>query len=62
MPAYNAAQTLEQVVNELPDNVDFKIVVDDHSTDETGRLADRLGMRVFVHDKNYGYGRNQKTC
>lgn len=62
MPAYNAVQTLEQVVNELPDIVDFKIVVDDHSTDETARLADQLGMRVFVHDKNYGYGRNQKTC
>ncbi|MFC2036388.1 glycosyltransferase family 2 protein [Chloroflexota bacterium] len=62
MPAYNAAATLEQVVNELPDIVDFKIVVDDHSYDETAELAHRLGLRVFVHSSNYGYGRNQKTC
>jgi glycosyltransferase involved in cell wall biosynthesis len=62
MPAYNAAQTLEQVVNELPDIVDFKIAVDDYSSDETAAMAKRLGLRVFVHNENYGYGRNQKTC
>jgi glycosyltransferase involved in cell wall biosynthesis len=62
MPAYNAAETLEQVVKELPGIVDFKIVVDDHSLDDTAELAHRLGLRVFVHSSNYGYGRNQKTC
>ena len=62
MPAYNAAKTLEQTVREIPDSVDFKILVDDASSDETLRVAERLGLRVFVHDRNYGYGRNQQTC
>jgi glycosyltransferase involved in cell wall biosynthesis len=62
MPAYNAAKTLEQTVREIPDTVDSIILVDDQSTDETVRVAERLGLRVFVHDKNYGYGRNQQTC
>lgn len=62
MPAYNAAKTLEQTVREIPETVDGIILVDDQSTDETVRLAERLGLRVFVHDKNYGYGRNQQTC
>jgi len=42
--------------------VDTKILVDDKSTDETVKIAEALGLRVFVHDKNYGYGRNQQTC
>src|SRR6202158_4837216 len=62
MPAYNAAKTLEATVRELPALVDVKILVDDHSTDDTVRVAKDLGLKVFVHDRNYGYGRNQKTC
>lgn len=62
MPAYNAARTLKQTVRELPNEVDVKILVDDGSSDETLRVAEGLGLRVFVHDANYGYGRNQQTC
>jgi glycosyltransferase involved in cell wall biosynthesis len=62
MPAYNAERTLEATVRDLPDLVDLKILVDDHSGDGTVRLAEQLGLKVFVHDRNYGYGRSQKTC
>jgi glycosyltransferase involved in cell wall biosynthesis len=62
LPAYNAAQTLEATVRELPDIVDSRILVDDGSRDETASLAKRLGLSTFVHDGNYGYGRNQTTC
>jgi glycosyltransferase involved in cell wall biosynthesis len=62
MPAYNAAKTLEQTVRELPDVVDIKILVDDSSKDETPELSKKLGVLTFVHDANYGYGRNQQTC
>jgi glycosyltransferase involved in cell wall biosynthesis len=62
MPAYKAARTLEQTVRELPDAVDIKILVDDHSPDDTVKVAEKLGLQVFVHDRNYGYGRNQQTC
>jgi glycosyltransferase involved in cell wall biosynthesis len=62
MPAYNAEKTLEKTVRELPDTVDIKILVDDSSTDNTAALADLLGVQTFVHDRNYGYGRNQQTC
>jgi glycosyltransferase involved in cell wall biosynthesis len=62
MPAYNAAKTLETTVRELPELVDTKILVDDHSSDETVQIAETLGLRVFVHAQNYGYGRNQQTC
>lgn len=62
MPAYNAESTLEQTVRELPDIVDVTILVDDHSSDQTAALARKLGLRTFVHDANYGYGRNQQTC
>jgi glycosyltransferase involved in cell wall biosynthesis len=62
MPAYNASKTLERTVEELPDLVDNTILVDDHSTDETVQVAKKLGLQIFVHDKNYGYGRNQQTC
>jgi glycosyltransferase involved in cell wall biosynthesis len=62
MPAYNAAKTLERTVQELPNIVDAKTLVDDGSTDETLQIANRLGLLVFVHEKNYGYGRNQQTC
>lgn len=62
MPAYNAAKTLERTVSELTELVDSVILVDDHSRDETVRVAERLNLKVFVHDHNYGYGRNQQTC
>lgn len=62
MPAYNAEKTLEATVREIPSEVDVKILVDDSSTDRTAALAESLGLRVFVHDRNYGYGRNQQTC
>jgi glycosyltransferase involved in cell wall biosynthesis len=63
MPAYNAARTLHMTYAELPhDVVDLVIVVDDGSSDETIQIARRLGLELFVHDRNYGYGANQKTC
>jgi glycosyltransferase involved in cell wall biosynthesis len=62
MPAYNAEKTLEQTVRELPDIVDIKILVDDSSKDSTAELSRNLGMLTFVHEANYGYGRNQQTC
>jgi glycosyltransferase involved in cell wall biosynthesis len=62
MPAYNAAKTLAKTVRELPEMVDIKILVDDSSADETVRIAEQLGLQVYVHNKNYGYGRNQQTC
>ena len=62
LPAYNAAKTLEATVRELPDLVDIRILVDDHSKDDTVEVAKKLGLQVFVHDRNYGYGRNQQTC
>jgi glycosyltransferase involved in cell wall biosynthesis len=62
MPAYNAEKTLERTVRELPGCVDFKILVDDSSNDNTARLSESLGVQTFIHDCNYGYGRNQQTC
>src|SRR5712692_3200291 len=61
MPGYNVEKTLEATVHDLPDIVDLIILADDHSTDETVGLAERLGLHVVVHDRNYGYGRGQKT-
>src|SRR5437764_11363962 len=62
LPAYNAERTLEATVAELPELVDIRILVDDHSSDRTVEIAGRLGLQFFVHDQNYGYGRNQQTC
>jgi glycosyltransferase involved in cell wall biosynthesis len=62
MPAYNAEKTLERTLRDVPSEVDIKILVDDGSSDETLRIAERLGLKVFAHDRNYGYGRNQQTC
>jgi glycosyltransferase involved in cell wall biosynthesis len=62
LPAYNAEKTLEATIRELPDLVDFRILVDDCSSDRTVEMARRLGLQYFVHDRNYGYGRNQQTC
>jgi len=63
LPAYNAARTLEKTVAEVPkDIVDTILLVDDSSKDETIEIARRLGLQVFLHQQNFGYGRNQKTC
>ncbi len=64
MPAYNAARTLERTFQEIPrDIVDDVILVDDHSSDATVDLAKRLGIQhIIVHDRNQGYGANQKSC
>ncbi|WP_298551972.1 glycosyltransferase family 2 protein [uncultured Parabacteroides sp.] len=64
LPAYNASQTLEQTYREIPlDIVDNVILVDDCSKDNTIEVAKRLGIQhVIRHDKNKGYGGNQKTC
>ncbi len=63
MPAYNAAKTLHMTYADLPrDMVDLVILVDDGSSDETARIARELGLELFVHHRNYGYGANQKTC
>lgn len=64
MPAYNAEHTLEQTYAEIPfDLVDHVILVDDCSCDNTVEVAMRLGISyVIKHDKNKGYGGNQKTC
>jgi glycosyltransferase involved in cell wall biosynthesis len=63
MPAFNAAKTLRMTYSELPrDVVDSVILVDDGSSDETVTIARQLGLEVFIHNRNYGYGANQKTC
>src|ERR1035438_10068674 len=62
LPAYNAEKTLEATVRELPEMVDVCLLVDDHSSDRTVEIAKRLGLQYFVHDQDYGYGRNQQTC
>ena len=63
MPAYNAGRTLKMTYEELPkDTVNLVILVDDGSTDATLEVARQLGLQIFVHNRNYGYGANQKTC
>jgi glycosyltransferase involved in cell wall biosynthesis len=62
LPAYNAARTLAATIRDLPDTVDDRILVDDGSSDDTAAMARSLGLTTFVHDANYGYGRNQTTC
>jgi len=62
LPAYNAEHTLRRTVREIPGCVDVTILVDDGSSDRTIAVAQTLGLKTFVHDKNYGYGRNQQTC
>lgn len=63
LPAYNAEKTLEQTYNEIPlDVVDEVLLVDDSSADKTVLMAKSLGIQTFLHNRNYGYGRNQKTC
>jgi len=63
MPAYNAEKTLERTLADIDREwVDDIILVDDFSKDGTVVLARQLGLRVFAHDRNKGYGGNQKTC
>jgi glycosyltransferase involved in cell wall biosynthesis len=63
MPARQAALTLEHTFAEIPkDHIDEVILVDDHSTDETVRLARQLSLTLVWHPHQAGYGANQKTC
>jgi len=64
LPAYNAELTLERTYNEIPfDIVDHVILVDDNSRDNTVGKALELGIKHIIrHEKNRGYGGNQKTC
>ena len=64
MPAYRASLTLERTYKEIPfDIVDEVILVDDYSPDNTSEVAQSVGIQhVIRHDKNKGYGGNQKTC
>ncbi|MCO6499365.1 MAG: glycosyltransferase family 2 protein [Vicingus serpentipes] len=64
LPAYNAALTLKKTYNEIPfDIVDEVVLVDDASKDDTVRVAQEIGIdHVIKHDKNRGYGGNQKSC
>ena len=64
LPAYNAALTLEKTFSEIPkDIVDEVVLVDDASSDETVEIGKKLGIRHIIrHEKNKGYGGNQKTC
>ncbi len=64
LPAYNAAATLQKTYEEIPFSiVDDVVLVDDASKDETSSLAAKLGIKhIVVHEKNRGYGGNQKSC
>jgi len=63
MPAYNAAKTLEKTLDDIPrDSIDSILLTDDASKDNTVAIAKSLGLKVFVHEVNKGYGANQKTC
>ena len=63
LPAYNAEQTLQKTIDAIPeDYADEIILVDDVSKDNTVKLAKKIKLKVFVHEKNLGYGGNQKTC
>jgi glycosyltransferase involved in cell wall biosynthesis len=63
LPAYKAERTLKQTYDHIPmEIVDHVILVDDASTDSTVALARQLGIKAFCHQRNLGYGANQKTC
>lgn len=63
LPAFNAEKTLELTVRQIPTGIaDEILLVDDSSSDQTVRVATALGVRTFVHERNRGYGANQKTC
>jgi glycosyltransferase involved in cell wall biosynthesis len=63
LPAYRAEKTLKKTVEEIPmEVVDTVLLVDDGSDDKTVEVAKELGISTFIHEKNMGYGANQKTC
>jgi len=63
LPAYNAAKTLKMTYREIPFAfVDDVVLVDDASWDGTAEVARELGIKAVIHEKNTGYGGNQKTC
>lgn len=63
LPAYNAAKTLMRTLAEIPNEFrNHIILVDDASKDDTVKIARDVGLKTFVHEKNLGYGGNQKTC
>ena len=64
LPAYNAGKTLSDTYNEIPfEIVDEVILVDDNSNDNTKEIAKQLGIKhIISHEKNLGYGGNQKSC
>jgi glycosyltransferase involved in cell wall biosynthesis len=63
LPAYNAGRTLEATYKEIPTAVvDDIVVVDDASKDDTLAVAKKLGLFAVAHERNKGYGANQKTC
>ncbi len=63
LPAYHAEKTLAQTVREIPAELEAEvIVVDDASHDRTAEVARELGLTLFLHERNKGYGANQKTC
>ena len=63
MPAYNAAKTITKTIGDIPKGlVNEIIVVDDHSTDDTVKIARKLKLTVYEHPNNLGYGGNQKPA
>jgi glycosyltransferase involved in cell wall biosynthesis len=63
LPAFNAAKSLGKTLEEIPETVDELVLVDDCSDDDTYEVAQRLGLRYVIrHERNRGYGGNQKTC
>ncbi|MFH0969414.1 MAG: glycosyltransferase family 2 protein [Patescibacteria group bacterium] len=63
LPAYNAGKTLEKTISSLPKDLEAEIIlVDDNSTDDTSKIAESLKIITLKHNKNIGYGGNQKTC
>ena len=64
LPAFQASRTLVNTYNEIPfDIVDEVVLVDDNSSDNTVQIAIKLGIKhVIKHEKNLGYGGNQKSC
>jgi len=63
MPAFNAQKTVKKTYDDLPkDLIEEVILVDDSSGDKTAEIAQKIGITVYIHKENKGYGANQKTC
>ena len=63
LPAYNAEKTLQRTVADIPPGVaDEILLIDDASRDRTVAIAKKIGLTVYAHPRNLGYGGNQKTC